>query len=198
MTTPLSRPPAAGAAPEVLPVLDAVAPVAEPVRVVVLVTLPLTASAIPTKPVESTTLPSVSVTVLVTVAECVDHVQPAPQSPQPFQPSPPVPPTQGEFSQAHPVTVTVSPVKVDPHPPKFPGPKPPEPPLPLPPKPPGPPNWRLEDKVVGSGVELAAAAPEEATAPVPVANGQETVYTPVLPALEQEDHCEQSEEARLV
>lgn len=184
MTSPLSKPPATpGPAPDVLlsPVGVGVGVAAEPVNVVVLVTLPLTASAMPTTPVEMTTSPPDSVTVCVTVAVRVVHVQPAPQSPQPFHPAPPAPPTQGELSQAHPVTVTASPVKVEPQPPKF------QPPAGEPPPPKPAPNWRLD---VG-----AAESEEEVTV---VAKGQDTVYTPVLPALEHDDHWSQSEEARLV
>lgn len=88
---------------------DPVAVASLPVRVVVLVTLPETASATCARPVETLTLPSVAVTVSVTVALCVLQVQPWPQTPQPPQPasspSPPGP-IQGLPSHGQPVTVT--------------------------------------------------------------------------------------------
>lgn len=68
--------PAPDVEPEPVELADAVALAALPVRVVVLVTSPLTASATWAKPVDTTTLPSVAVTVCVTVVGRVVQVQP--------------------------------------------------------------------------------------------------------------------------
>lgn len=152
------------------------------------VTSPLTASATCASPVLTATLPSLRVTVSVTVAVCVDHVQPAPQSPHPPHPSPPAPPIHGLPLHAHPVTVKLAPVNVEPQAPPHPA-APPPPPWPLPgPKPPPP----LSSKRRAGVVVLGDAVP----VPVPVVQG--SVYTPVLPALEHDDHASQSEEARLL
>lgn len=63
--------------PEPVELADAVAALAAlPVRVVVLVTSPLTASATCARPVDMMTLPSVAVTVRVTVVGRVVQVQP--------------------------------------------------------------------------------------------------------------------------
>jgi len=102
--------PAAEVDPEPVELADvAVAEAALPVKVVVLVTSPLTASATCARPVETMTLPSVAVTLSVTVVLRVLQVQPWPQSPQPPQPasspSPPGP-IHGLPSHGQPVTVT--------------------------------------------------------------------------------------------
>lgn len=197
-STPRSAP-AAPAAEDLLGVLVALAvwPLLV-ASVVVLVTLPLTASATAASPVLRVTDPSLAVTVWVTVAVCVIHVQPAPQSPQPPNPAPPAPPTHGLPSHAHPVTVTLWPVNVlpqSPHPGPPAPPTPPGPAPPAPPPPPAPPGPMAPARLFGDGVAVGVAVAPPA---VPVAKGHARVYTPVEPAAEQLESWEHSDEARLL